>query len=152
MVANTIGHSFDRAVGVSSRERGAGLVRLRTVRLDADSVGIAFRREQGIVVAHAMGHSFDRADGVSGPGRGAGPSYSRPMPRRPRTDGGDDPQARSIPSECGGPPVARVANARGRPPPSESQIGHSPIPTRRCPQIHRDRPVATCESGKRVLT
>jgi hypothetical protein len=37
-------------------------------------------------------------------------------------------------------------------PPSESQIGHSPIPTRRCPQIHRDRPVATCESGKRVLT
>jgi hypothetical protein len=33
----------------------------------------------------------------------------------------------------------------------ESQIGHSPISSRRCPQIHRDRPVATCESGKRVL-
>jgi hypothetical protein len=73
MVANAMGHSFDRAGGVSSRERGAGLVRLRTVRLDADSVGIAFRREQGVVVAHAMGHRFDRADGVFGPGRGADP-------------------------------------------------------------------------------
>jgi hypothetical protein len=35
--------------------------------------GIAFRREQGIVVSHAMGHRFDRADGVFDPGRGAGP-------------------------------------------------------------------------------
>jgi hypothetical protein len=61
--------------------------------------GIAFRREQGIVVPHAMGHSFDRADGVFGLGRRAGPVV-RPVDaasalhrRRGR------PQARSAPSE-----------------------------------------------------
>ena len=47
MVANAIGHSFDRAGGVSSREPGAGLVCLRTARLDADSFGHRFPSRTG---------------------------------------------------------------------------------------------------------
>jgi hypothetical protein len=104
------------------------------------------------MVANAIGHSFDRADGVFGPGRGAGPVVQPADAASARHRRRERSQARSAPSEYGGPPVFRVTDARGRPPPSESQIGHSPISSRRCPQIHRDRPVATCASGKRVLT
>jgi hypothetical protein len=113
--------------------------------------GIAFRREQGIVVAHAMGHRFDRADGVFGPGRGRVRSYVRSMPRRRCTDGGSGPRPGPLPQNMAGLPwLVSPMHGDGLPLP-ESQIGHSPISSRRCPQIHRDRPVATCESGKRVL-
>jgi hypothetical protein len=47
MVANAIGHSFDRTGGVSSREPGGGLVCLRTARLDADSFGHRFPSRTG---------------------------------------------------------------------------------------------------------
>jgi hypothetical protein len=66
--------------------------------------GIAFRREQGVVVAHAMGHSFDRADGVFGPGRAQVRSHNRPMPRRPCTDGGGDPRPSPLPQNVEGLP------------------------------------------------
>jgi hypothetical protein len=104
------------------------------------------------MVANAIGHSFDRADGVFGPGRGQVRSYSRPMPRRPGTDGGSGPRPGPLPPNMAGLPwLVSPMHGDGLLLP-ESQIGHSPISSRRCPQIHRDRPVATCESGKRVLT
>jgi hypothetical protein len=104
------------------------------------------------MVANAIGHSFDRAGDVFGSGRGRVRSYGRPMPRRPGTDGGGDSRPGPLPQNREGLPwPVSPMNGDGLPLP-ESQIGHSPISTRRCPQIHRDRPVATCESGKRVLT
>jgi hypothetical protein len=79
MVANAIGHSFDRAGGVSSREPGAGLVCLRTARLDADSFGHRFPSRTG----HRCGqlhwpHTGDRT-GRGGVNRGRLPDrFHRP--------------------------------------------------------------------------
>jgi hypothetical protein len=126
MVANAMGHSFERAVGVFSRERGAGLVRLRTARLDADSVGHRFPARAGASLCPTRWATASTGRTVSSVlDGGQVRSYSRPMPRRPGTDGGGDPQARSASSEYGGPPVACVTDARGRPP---SRIANRPFP------------------------